>query len=335
MTTPTRPARPRRRVWSTLFIGCFGGILTIAIIASIIVFVVFRVLPNNIPGFNIGTSTYTEKQQTLPLPITANISQLAIHNPAGTITVTTDPNATTGTLIYIKKTLATSQGNANAEFTRITVVIKPGSGSDTTIASGCQAATCLEITTTLPNVSNDAVDLQITLPPQNPSPTFMLSSTMQNGKITVQNFNGLLSLTDDTGDIIVKGGLLAAGSCLQDRAGTVTFAETLETTVPPTINPCTGAPVSPSSSSNQQPWYSIKTGTGNLDATFNSVSTAIQLDASIRNQGKITSDFPITITQNPDGTSSYFGPLLPNTQPTALLTLTVDVAGNITLHKGQ
>ncbi|HEV2582894.1 MAG TPA: hypothetical protein VGT44_18695 [Ktedonobacteraceae bacterium] len=335
VTTSTRPVRPRRRVWSTLFIGCVSAILTIAVLAAIIVFVVFRVLPNTVPGFNLGATGYHDKQQTLSLPITTNISQLAIHNPAGNITITTDANATTGTLTYKKNTLATSQGNASAEFARITVTVKPGSGSDTTIPSGCPATTCLEVTTTIPNASNDAVDLQLTLPPQNPSPIFMLSATTQTGNLSVQNVKGLLSLTDDTGTMSVMGGLLASGSCLQDRIGNITFAETLETTVPPTINPCTGSPVNPSGASSQQPWYSIKTGSGNVDATFNTVSTNIQLDASIRNQGKINSDFPIAITQNPDGTSSYFGPLLPNTQPTALLTLTVDVAGNITLHKAS
>jgi hypothetical protein len=59
----------------------------------------------------------------------------------------------------------------------------------------------------------------------------------------------------------------------------------------------------------------------------------VQLDVTAPNQGKITSDFPLAIKKNSDGSSNYFGPLLPNTQPAAFLTLTVDVAGNITLRK--
>jgi hypothetical protein len=320
----TWQTRPRRRAGSTLFIGCIGGIVTVAIIAGIVLFVVFRVLPSAIPGLNIGTSTYTSPQQTIPLPISGK-SQLQIQNPVGNISITVNPNAKTGTLTYVKKTVASSQGNANAEFAHMTVTANPGS------TSSCPAASCLAVTGAIANQTNDAINMTITLPPQSPSPPFMLSSTSQQGNISVEGVNGLLSLTNDTGNITVKGGLLAAGSCLQDRDGSVTFAGTLETGVPPTINPCTGAPVSGTSS--EQPWYSMKTGTGNVDVTLNTLSTSIQLDASINNQGKIISAFPLNIKQNPDGTSNYFGPLLPNTRPAALLTLTIDVSGNITLHK--
>ncbi len=293
----------------------------------------FHSLPNVIPGFNIGTSIYSDKQQTVSLPITASTSQLVIQNPVGNVSVTTGSASTSGSLTYIKRTQASSQSNATAEFARITVAVK----------SGCTSAKCLAVTTTLPNTGSDSVDMLITLPPQlNPAATFMLSSTTQKGNISVQNFNGLLSLTDDTGNISVKGGLLSAGSCLQARIGNVDFAGILqtETDKPPTVNPCTGTPVAPSGASNQQPWYAMKTGTGNIDVTFITPSTVTQpinvlLGATIANQGKIISDFNIAVKQNSDGTSSYFGPLLPNAQPqpTALLILTVDVSGDITLHK--
>jgi len=61
-----------------------------------------------------------------------------------------------------------------------------------------------------------------------------------------------------------------------------------------------------------------------------SISAKIILDAVIFNQGKITSDYPISIPSA--SPPSYDGPLLPNTKPTAILLLTVDT-GNITLHK--
>jgi hypothetical protein len=157
---------------------------------------------------------------------------------------------------------------------------------------------------------------------------------MQSGNISVQNFNGLLSLAvNNTGNISVKGGLLNAGSCLQAHLGNVTFTGILETSKPPAINPCYGNPIAASGASNDQPWYSMKTGTGNLDVSFSTLSTDVQLDVTAPNQGKITSDFPLAIKKNSDGSSNYFGPLLPNTQPAAFLTLTVDVAGNITLRK--
>lgn len=332
---PTRPAtstarepRPQRRGWSTLLIGCAGGVITVAIIAAVVAFLVFRALPGIVPGLGIGTSSYSAQQQTLPLGISGNITQLVIQNPVGNIGITINNNATSGTLTYIKKTQATSQSNANTEFARMKVTALPGS------SSGCSAASCLAITTTLPNSSNDAVDMMITLPPQNPSPTFTLSSTTQKGNVSVQNFNGLLSLSDDTGNISVTGGLLSAGSCLQARLGNVSFAGTLETTKPPAINPCYGNPINAASASNDQPWYSMKSGTGNVDATFNTLSTNVQLDVTARNQGKIIDDFNLAVKQNPDGSSNYFGPLLPNTQPAAFLTLTVDT-GNITLHKAS
>jgi hypothetical protein len=304
-------------------------VITVAIIAAVVVFLLYRALPGVVPGLGIGTSSYSSQQQTLPLGITGNTSQIVIQNPVGNISVTTDNKATTGTLTYTKKTQATSQSNATTEFSRMKVTAIPGS------STACPAARCLAITTTLPNSSNDTVDMTITLPPQNPSPTFMLSSTTQKGNITVQDFNGLLSLSDDTGNISVKGGLLSAGSCLQARLGNVSFAGTLETTKPPAINPCAGNPVNSSGASNEQPWFSMKTGTGNIDVTFNSLSTNVQLDATISNKGKIIDDFNLAVKQNPDGSSNYFGPLLPNTQPAAFLTLTVDVSGNITLHKQQ
>ena len=340
LTPPTKEtgqARPRRRAWSTLLIGCAGGFVTVAIIIFVLAVLVFHSLPNVIPGFNIGTSIFSDKQQTVSLPITQSTSQFVIQNPVGNVSVTTGSSSTSGSLTYIKRTQASSQSNATAEFARITVAVKSGGGS------GCTSAKCLAVTTTLPNTGNDSVDMLITLPPQlNPSATFMLSSTTQKGNISVQNFNGLLSLIDDTGNISVKGGLLSAGSCLQARIGDVEFAGILqtETDKPPTVNPCTGTPVSSSGASNQQPWYVMKTGTGNIDVTFITPSTVTQpvnvlLGATIANQGKIISDFNVAVKQNSDGTSSYFGPLLPNAQPqpAALLILTVDVSGNISLHK--
>jgi hypothetical protein len=311
-----------------LLIGCAGGLVTIAIIAAAVAILLFRVLPNAIPGFPIGTASYANKQQSLSLPITGNITQLTIQNPVGTITISTDNNATTGMLTYTKKTRATSQSNANAEFARMAVIVNPGSNA------GCPAASCLALTATVPNTINDAVDMVITLPPQSPSPTFTLTSTMQNGNISVQNFNGLLSLAVNiSGNISVKGGLLDAGSCLQAHLGNVTFTGTLDTAKAPSINPCYGNLINAGGASNQQPWYSMKTGTGNVDATFNTLSTNVQLGVTVPDKGEINNDFNLAIKQNADGSSNYFGPLLPNTQPTAFLILTVDVSGNITLHK--
>lgn len=297
---------------------------------GVIVFIVARVLPNVVPGFNIGTSTYTDKQQTQTLAITASITHLDIQNPIGDVNVSVDNTNTTtsATLTYVKTTQASSSTNASTEFGRIAVSATAGS------TASCPASNCLAVVVTNPNPGTDQVNLTIVLPQQNPTPQFVLSSTTQKGKVTVQNFDGLLALTDDTGSVSVQGGLLDAGSCLQSRIGSVAFTGTLQTTTPPSIDPCYNTPVTAGASS--QPWYSIKTGTGNIDATFdvsNPTSTNVLLDATTSNQGKLLNDFNLPVTKNSDGSLNYFGPLLSNTQPVALLTITVSVSGTIDLHK--
>src|SRR5260370_33818937 len=126
----------------------------------------------------------------------------------------------------------------------------------------------------------------------------------------------------------VKGVLLRAGSCVQVRFANSTRAGSVKTPPPPAINPCQGNPVTTAGSS--QPWYSMKTGTGNIDVTLNAVSANIILDAAVFDQGKLTSEYPISFP--PSSSPGYIGPLLPGTQPTARLLLSLDT-GNITLHK--
>lgn len=296
-------------------------------LVGVLVFIVARVLPNVVPGFNIGTSTYTDKQQTQTLAITSSITHLDIQNPVGDVTVSVENTAPGATLTSVKTTQASSNTNASTEFGRIAISVKAGS------TASCPANNCLAVVVTNPNAGTDQVNLTIVLPPQNPTPQFVLSSTTLKGKVTVQSFDGLLALTDDTGNISVQGGLLDAGSCLQSRIGSVTFSGTLQTTTPPSINPCANTPVTPGASN--QPWYSMKTGTGNIDVTFDTLSTNVLLDATIANQGKLLDDFNLAVIKNPDGSANYYGPLLPNTQPTAVLTITIDVSGTIDLHKGS
>jgi hypothetical protein len=321
--SPPPKRRARLSIWSTLLIGVIGGIVTIALVVGIGWFFLVHTLQVNLPGLGIGTSKFTSPQQTVPLNITSSITQLQVTNNAGNINISVD-NAQQigGSLTYVKTTQASSSGNAASDFARIQVKAQPGN------SAACPQASCLMVGVSVPANIPASVDMTIVLPAQNPTPQFVLDGKTQTGNIAVQGFSGLLTLTDDTGNIDVKGGLLDSGSCLQDRIGNVSFAGTLETGTPPTINPCQKNPI-PSSNSTQ-PWYSITTGTGNLDVKLNSVSANIMLDAVVFNQGKITSEYPITIpSANPP---SYNGPLLPGTHPTAQLLLEVDT-GNITLHK--
>jgi len=315
--------RARRSVWSTLLIGVIGGIITVALVAGIGWFFLIHTLQMSLPGLGIGTSKYTSSPQTVPLNITSNITQLQVTNNAGNITISDDSTITTGgTLTYVKKTQASSSSSAASDFARLQVQVQPGK------SAACPAISCMTVSVSAPSTIAASVDMTIVLPAQSPAPPFVLTAATQTGSIVVQDFNGLLSLTVDTGNVAVKGGLLAAGSCLQDRFGNIAFAGTLETGAAPTINPCQGNHVAPSGSS--QPWYSFKDGTGNIDVSLNSISANIILDAVVFNQGKISSAYPIAIPSA--SPPSYDGPLLPGTQPTAMLLLTVDT-GNITLHK--
>ncbi len=314
--------RARRSVWSTLLIGVIGGIITVALVVGVGWFFLIHTLQMSFPGLGIGTTTYVSPQQSVPLNITSSITRLQVTNNAGNISISDNSSITSGgTLTYVKKTQASSSSSATSDFARIQVKAQPGN------SAACPATSCMMVSVSAPSNTPFSVDMTIVLPAQNPTPPFVLNAATQTGNITVQGFNGLLTLTVDTGNITMKSGLMAAGSCLQDRFGNIAFAGTLETGAAPTINPCQGNPVTSGSS---QPWYSFKVGTGNLDVSLNVISAKIILDAAVFNQGKITSDYPIAIPSA--SPPSYDGPLLPNTQPTAVLLLTVDT-GNITLHK--
>ena len=255
-----------------------------------------------------------------------------------------DSNATTATLSYVKKVQAKNSSDASSEFGRILVNVNAGSSSD----SNCPASSCLIVNATIPGTSigsaSDTVDMTIVLPanaissPSNAGSyqPFILNASTTIGSVSVENFNGVLTLSDDTGNIAVKGGLLVAGSCLQTRIGDVTFAGLLDTALSPSLNPCssnTNNTPTPGPTQKSQPWFSMKSGTGNINVTlYAASSTNVLLDAAIYNKGKINSEFALNIQQNADGSASYYGPLIPNTSPTALMVLTVNT-GNINLHK--
>lgn len=237
-----------------------------------------------------------------------------------------DPTATQGTLTGVKKVQAGNSSDAEKEFERISVNVK--AGSDPSI---------LTVNATVPDTSggllassSDSVDLTIVLPPSvNNIPPFTLSADVAaTGDLSVQNFNGVLSLTDNTGNITVKHGLLAAGSCLQTNNGNITMGEgsILDLIYASQLIPCTT-----NTTQNPHPWFSFKSGTGNVDVTLGTESTNVILDAST-NKGKINSDFGLNVQQNSDGSATYHGPLITGSSPTATLVLAAST-GNINVHK--
>src|SRR5579884_2717774 len=324
---PRRGSEPqfRRRPWSGLLFGCLGALLTIALIAGGVFFLIYHVLPSAIPG--IGTLPYNDKPHTLTLPFNSNTTQLQVHNTAGDISITTDINASQATLTYTRNVQAKSSSEASAEFARINVVAQKGN------SASCPAASCVSVNVTTPSASTDTVTLKLVLPQsQNPSTPFALSATTQSGTIAVTNFIGLLNLTNNIGNINVSGkaGILDAGSCLQTYKGNIVFNGLLNTQTGPTVNPCTSNPPS-----SQGPWYTMTTGTGNIDATIPANQAShLALKADVVIKGKFDgSAFGIQYTQAPDGSASFSGPLQGAASSPALLKLYVGDTGNITLHK--
>ncbi len=321
---PQRPLIKRRRVWSTLLIGCIGGIVTIALILGVIAFILFRAIPLNFGG--IGKTSYTKQLPQQPLPITSSIKQLQVNNRVGNISITVDPSATQGTLTGVMKVQASNSSDAAKEFGRIAVDVKPGSDPSILTVN----ATVPDTSGALLPGSSDSVDLTIVLPSSvNNIPPFTLNAGVAAaGDIAIQNFNGVLALTDNTGNITVQHGLLAAGSCLQTNNGNITLGggSILDLIYASQLIPCTT-----NTTQNPHPWFSIKSGTGNVDVTLGTESTNLILDANTNN-GKINNDFGLNVQQNPDGSATYHGPLIPGSSPTASLALTVST-GNINLHK--
>ena len=329
--TRTLPPQRRRRIWSTLLIGCVGGIVTVLLILGIIAFVLFRTLPISLGGVIGSKTSFTKQvQQVLP-PISATTRQLQVHNRVGNLSIMVDSTVTQATLSAVEKVQASSSSDANKEFGRISVNVK--AGSDPSI---------LTVSATVPDTSggllagaSDSVDMTIVLPPSavnnNPTLPFTISASVAStGDMSVQNFNGLLNLTDNMGNISVQHGLLTEGSCLQTNNGNVTFNGSLAIGV----NSDTGLiPCTANTTQNPHPWFSIKSEVGNVDVTLSAETTNVILNAST-NSGKINAgDFNLNIPQNSDGSASYDAPLTAGTSPTAMLVLGVST-GNITLHKG-
>jgi hypothetical protein len=320
-----RPIRRRRRVWSTLLIGCIGGMITLALIVGVIAFVFLRSAPITIGG--VGKTNFTKPLLQQSLSITPNVTQLQIHNRVGNITIMVDPTATQGTLNGVMKVQAGNSSDANKEFARIKVDVHTSTDQSTLTVN----ATVPDTSGGLLAGSSDSVDLTIVLPPSvNTIPPFTLSANIAAaGDISVQNFNGLLTLTDNTGNIMVKHGLLVEGSCLQTNNGNAMFDGALSIAANTDAGriPCTT-----STTQNPHPWFAIKSGKGTITVNLSAETTNLALDASTNN-GKINSgEFGLNIQQNSDGSASYYGPLTPGTSPTALLVLTVST-GDINLHK--
>ena len=327
----------RRRVFSTVFTGCLGGVITLLVVAAILVFLI---LHNTPVGQNLGVTKTTVNQppqtQTLALD---NATQLIVKNQVGNISVNVDQNATTATLTSVKHVQASSQSDANTQFKGIILSIKPLVQS---ADPACLVSSCLSISATVPtNTSSgglfgggngDSIDLAITLPPgfNSPDPGVpdIITASADAGNINVSSFNGVLNLNGNAGNITIAHTLLFASTCIQTLHGNISIAQQSIfdlTSASPRV-PCNNT----TSTDATRPWFNIKSGVGNLDITLTTNLNNLLLDANT-NDGKITDDFNLALTSS-NGSYSYHGPIMPNTNPTASLYVATST-GDIALHK--
>lgn len=329
-----RPKR-RRRVFSTLLTGCIGGLLTLLIVGGVLVYLALHETPLG-SSLGIGKSTYTRSaQQTLAL---GNATQLIINDQAGNVSLNIDQTASSASVSSIKKVQASSQSDANMQFSGLVISTKQVSQGETT---GCTASSCFLISATLPTTgsgglsgarNNDRIDLNITLPPSfnspNPLAPYTISASDPAGNIAVNGFNGLLNLSGKVGTITVTHALLYAGTCIETMHGNVNVGQESFFNLAQSSHL---VPCSNTSESGSHPWFNLRSSVGNVNVTLPTNSTNLILDASTNN-GKITNDFNLNITT--DGASAtYHGPILPNSNPTASLYLFTST-GNIALHRG-
>lgn len=315
-----RPRRPRRRkerrTWPMLLLGCAGGIVILLLAGGIALYIALRsATGGNLTGLpgNIAPTNYTQSGQ-IPLTFTT-LSLLQINDPIGNVTLTVSPSATAPALNYVKRVKATSSSAAQAEFGKMSVQATQVGGN-----------VAWKVTANMPGSNvfgshNDAIDLTLTLPqnafPANAAQPFALTVTTSVGNINVTGASGLLNLTDQFGNVTVNQATLTDGSHLGTNQGNVTYSGSINT-----------APAAGSAS----PVYKLQSETGNISATL-PANTNVTLDANT-NVGKISSDFPIQVT-NSSGGANYYGPLLSNggQNPAAVLTLDVST-GNVTIHQG-
>ena len=330
------PRKRRRggRVFSTLLTGCLGGLLALIIVAAVLIFLAIHNTPL---GQNLGVSKSTFNQpgqQTLDL---GTATQLIVKDQTGNVVVNVDPNSSTASLNSVKHVQGTSQSDANNQFKQIVLTTK-------TIAQGadpaCLASSCLLVSATTPATTGglfggtfgDAIDLTITLPNSfnspNPSAPNIVTASANAGNINVNGFTGVLNLNGDAGNITVAHALIFAGTCIQTLHGNITVAQQsiFDLASASKLIPCSNA----ASSDPHRPWFNVKSGVGNVDITLITNLNNLLLDANTNN-GTIADDFNLNIT-NSNGSGTYHGPLVPNTNPTASLYVATST-GNIMLHK--
>lgn len=336
-----RPPERRRGPLPVLLMGCGIGVLVTVLAAAVVVFLALRQLPGSgVSGLPvIGGLQMFSREETIQVPLTA-LSQIQVCDKIGNVSIQADPNATTTKVVAKKIVHVSNQTEAEQEFKRITVEVQPPgtianpitcAKADTeqtpTPTTSATQGNALTVNVTMPTDSGliqnskDAVDLQITLPPNvlpSDGPTLQLNVEAPVGNIAVNGLSGILNIRGSTGNVTVERAVLAGGSHIDTGQGNVIFNGLFQTNSPDPANPAR---------------YYLRSEQGNVDVSL-PANTNLILDINT-NSGKVASEFPIT-PQTSDGSITYRGPLNPtaNPAPTAVLFLDVSI-GNVNIHKLQ
>ncbi len=362
---PRRPSRPERKrsAWPAVLGGCALGVFLAVLAAALIVVFAVRNLQGgstiaNIPGM-ISMKPFS-KDETQELPSSTQFSQILVCDQVGNVTLRVDPTISQPTVAIKKTVRAANQTDANKALQQIGVEIQPPNAithpltcarsqatpdaSGTPAASitsptipstspspsanttGANTAAGLTVNVLFPNTDsfNHSVDLNIALPPSalanENGPSMPVDVEAPIGDINVDGLSGVLNIRGGTGNVTVKQAILVNGSHIETAQGNVTFNGYLAAP-PPDAN---------TTDSGSAARYIIQSE-HNVDVTLPGTTDVI-LDANT-NVGKISSEFPIAVT-NENGAMSYHGPLnaTATLKPTATLVLDVST-GNVTIHK--
>jgi len=344
----------KRSFWPALLGGCALGVFLVVLAAALIVIFALRNLQSGNPIANIpGMITLKpfSKDETQKLPL-SQISQILVCDQVGNVTLRVDPTIDKPTLTTKKTVRAANQADANKALQQIIVEAQPPNTithsltcarsqvtptaaanapaiaitpTTTSPAPAPNAAdnTTLTINVLFPNNDsfNHSVDLNIAFPPGVLSnangPSIPVDVEAPIGDINVDGLSGLLNIRGGTGNVTVKHAILVDGSHIETAQGNVVF------------NGFLAAPLT----ENGKGAHYIIQSEHNVDVTLPG-NTSVILDANT-NVGKITSDFPITVT-NENGAMNYNGPLDAASSIKPNSTLVVDVStGNITIHRSQ
>jgi hypothetical protein len=349
-------SRPhKRRVWPIFLTGCAAGAVSLVLAIFVLALMGIHSAQNslNIPGLPNQGKAIAGPPDTQTIPLSA-LSQLIVCDAAGTISLSIDPdpNASSATITTRKTALhAADQNDAERTFRQISVEAQPSSQTQKSPCQKSQATntptnnTSNSNTTPTPAVTNTTVlsvkvifapdqagkmatvDVTILLPksvvplqdPTNPLVSTLITMQDSQGSINIDGMSGIMDIRDAFGDITVKNGTLVDGSHLETQ-GKLTFNGFIW---PAALPPNTRAGL-------------FFGGESLVDLTLPE-DTRVILDATANvHTAKITSDFPINVETNSDGSSTYRGPFNPaiatDSNKVPHLTL-IATLGNISLHK--